>query len=260
MDKEKEKETFYFSHDSNASEDPNILKMRSIYGWLGYGWYWMLVEMMRNQKDFKLNLDGKYTYNAFAMKMQCTEEQAEQYIQDCINEFKLFKFEDGYFWSESLLRRMAKKEEKKQKRIEAAKRGAEKRWLDAIGKQPQSDATTKDGKEKETKGNKKKEKLFPEDSIELQAAEAMFRLIRGINPNFKEPKLQKWAEDFDKILRIDKRNPQELQAIMIWIYQDSFWKTVILSPAKLREQYDTVNTKRLASSAPKPTTFQDPPH
>ena len=106
------KDAYYFSHDSNASQDPKILAMRSVYGWEGYGWYWMLIEMMREQQDYRLDISGKYVFNAFALQMHCTSDAAENFIMDCINEFNLFDTDGTTFWSNSLLRRMSEKDEK----------------------------------------------------------------------------------------------------------------------------------------------------
>lgn len=118
------KDTFYFSHDSNANQDPKILAMRSVYGWEGYGWYWMFIEMLRDQEDYHLNIEGKYAFNAFALQMHCDEEKTQQFINDCINEFKLFESDGKTFWSNSLLRRMEKAEERSKK----ARKSAESRW------------------------------------------------------------------------------------------------------------------------------------
>ena len=57
------KETYYFSHDSNAITDTKILNMRADYGLEGYGLYWAIIEMMRNEEDYQLELD-KNTYRA----------------------------------------------------------------------------------------------------------------------------------------------------------------------------------------------------
>src|SRR5690625_502978 len=104
------KEAYYFSHDSNARQDPKILEMMSVYDTEGYGWYRILVEMMREQSDYTLNMQGKYTYNALAMQMHCTSDACKQFVDDCINEFGLFDSDGKYFWSNSLLRRMALRE------------------------------------------------------------------------------------------------------------------------------------------------------
>jgi hypothetical protein len=118
------KEAFYFSHDCNASNDPKILAMRSVYRGSGYGWYWILIEMMRQQEDYRLSMKGKYVWNALATQLQCEPDEAHSFITDCIDEFDLFATDGEYFWSESLLRRMKIKEEKSDK----ARQSAMKKW------------------------------------------------------------------------------------------------------------------------------------
>ncbi|MBA2943189.1 DUF4373 domain-containing protein [Paenibacillus sp. CGMCC 1.16610] len=118
------KSVSYFSHDSNARQDPKISEMRSVYGAQGYGWYWILIELMREQKDYKLQLSSKYAFNAFASQMGCDSDTAKQFIDDCVREFHLFESDDHSFWSNSLLQRMLEMEEKSVK----AKKSAEARW------------------------------------------------------------------------------------------------------------------------------------
>jgi hypothetical protein len=117
------KDSYYFSHDANARNDPKILAMRSEYGFEGYGWYWAIIEMMREQSNFKLSRD-KWTLTAIAMQTQCDRTKIASFIEDCINEFELFQSDDDYFWSESLLRRMKALEKKR----EQAKKAANARW------------------------------------------------------------------------------------------------------------------------------------
>lgn len=130
------KEAFYFPHDSNARSDPKIMQMLSVYKSEGYGWYWMLIEMMREQENYKLPIKGKYTINAYAKELDADAKLLQDFINDCISEFTcngegLFCHDDNYLWSESLLRRMKIKEEKQ----EAARRAAFIRW----DKMPKSD-------------------------------------------------------------------------------------------------------------------------
>lgn len=49
----------------------------------------------------------------------------------------------------------------------------------------------------------------------------------------------------EAILRLDKRNADELRQVIIFAQGDKFWRTDILSPDKLRKQYDQLNAKRL---------------
>lgn len=128
------KEAYYFSHDSNARHDPKILEMRSVYGAEGYGWYWIIIEMLREQSDYKIKLT-KYVWNALAMQMQCSADAAHKFVSDCINEFKLFESDGEYFWSNSLIRRMKSRDE----RSEKARKAAQARWQKANNDKGSSD-------------------------------------------------------------------------------------------------------------------------
>lgn len=52
MPKTNEKDAYFFSHDCNARNDPKILALRSVYGAEGYGVYFMLVEILREQPEY----------------------------------------------------------------------------------------------------------------------------------------------------------------------------------------------------------------
>ena len=105
------KETFYFSHDSNAITDTKILNMRADYGMEGYGLFWAIVEMLRNEADYMLTID-KNTYRAIKT-LTNTNIDIEKFIKDCIEDYKLFEQNDGKFYSKSLLNRMCEYERKK---------------------------------------------------------------------------------------------------------------------------------------------------
>ncbi len=110
------KEAYYFSHDSNAKDDPKILQLRMELGWEGYGLFWALIELLRNESDYRMR--RHYKSIAFALQTQ------EDTIKKLINDFDLFVIDEQHFWSESLLKRMELKEERSEKARESAK----KRW------------------------------------------------------------------------------------------------------------------------------------
>lgn len=202
------KEAYYFSHDSNARHDPKIKVMRSVYRVEGYGWFWLLVEMMREADGYKLEMQGKYIWNAYALEMECTPEKAKEFIHDCIHEFGLFKTDEDYFWSESLLRRMHKREEVSQKRAAAAAAKWEKARAnaeyDANAMQMHSneDAIAVDNDAlKESKGKEIK-KLYG-DHVLLTDSEHM-RLVS----EFGETDTQYWI---DKINDWFIQNPKRLK-------------------------------------------------
>lgn len=130
MPKTNEKDAYFFSHDCNARNDPKILALRSVYGAEGYGVYFMLVEILREQPEYKLAVN-KYIWSTLAMQMQMQAEKLQEIITDCCTEFtdgekgEPLLINDGkYLYSASLLRRMGKVEDVSRIRSAAAR----KRW------------------------------------------------------------------------------------------------------------------------------------
>jgi hypothetical protein len=48
----------------------------------------------------------------------------------------------------------------------------------------------------------------------------------------------KWQSDMDKLNRIDERSWEQITKAIEWCQADDFWRGNIMSPAKLRKQYD----------------------
>lgn len=86
--------------------------------------------------------------------------------------------------------------------------------------------------------NNDNKNIYCPNSNEFRLASYLFNFIKRNNPKAKEPNLQKWSKQFDYILRIDKRDIEEAKSVIKWCQNDDFWCTNILSPDKLRKQYD----------------------
>src|SRR5699024_2349632 len=72
----------------------------------------------------------------------------------------------------------------------------------------------------------------------LKLAELLYKQIQNNSPNYPEPDLEKWANEFRLMMERDKRDGKEIQDLIIKTQSDNFWKKNILSPGKLRKQYD----------------------
>lgn len=48
----------------------------------------------------------------------------------------------------------------------------------------------------------------------------------------------KWISEMEKLIRLDNRTPQQVENCIKWSQSHGFWRTVILSPNKLRTKYD----------------------
>lgn len=79
----------------------------------------------------------------------------------------------------------------------------------------------------------------------------LFKLIKRNNPQAKEPNFNQWAKDMDYIIRIDKRSYRNIVRVIHWSQHDQFWKTNILSPEKLRKQFDQLIMKIPLRASPK---------
>ncbi|MFH1640341.1 MAG: hypothetical protein ABIA66_00075 [Candidatus Omnitrophota bacterium] len=71
----------------------------------------------------------------------------------------------------------------------------------------------------------------------------LLQLLLDRKPDLKRPDLQKWANSFDLMIRIDHRDPDRIAQVIEWSQKDPFWKNNILSPDKLRKQFDNLELK-----------------
>ncbi|MGF1919251.1 DnaD domain protein [Enterococcus faecalis] len=176
----------YFPHDSNARNSDKLIPVRMKYGAEGYGIYFMILERLREEKNYMSIRD----YNTLAFDLRVDTSKIKAIVED----FGLFTFtEDGEcFYSEGFNKRMEYKDAKSKKRSEAGKKGAAKRWqqnskaiampLDenSIAKNANAIAKEKNSKErkvKESKVNKSKvnkKESAKENSVSLSSNESDF--------------------------------------------------------------------------------------
>lgn len=115
---------------------------------------------------------------------------------------------------------------------------------------PTQSATLTPSITKLNKTKTKQNKIYTPDSQEYILSQYLFKKMLENNPTVKEPDLNKWAINMDKLLRLDNRPSCEVMEVIDFCQSDTFWKSNILSVAKLREKYDQLNIKRKSS---KPT-------
>jgi len=115
--------------------------------------------------------------------------------------------------------------------------------------------TNKNGKNEENDNkNNTSSKVFADESQELLLAQKLKTLILSNNPKARVPDdLQKWAYEIDKMMRLDKRTPKEIESVIEFSQTDSFWMANILSAATLRKQFDKLylQSKRQRNMKPK---------
>ena len=121
MSANEKKETCYFSHDANAKDDFKVMLLIEELGLEGYGIFWVLIETLREQQNYKYPLK---LLSVLARKYNTTLAKLEVVVRN----YNLFVIEDDcFFYSSSLNRRMQKMEEAIEQRVIAGKISAAKR-------------------------------------------------------------------------------------------------------------------------------------
>ncbi|MGE2433583.1 hypothetical protein ACME8T_07425 [Morganella morganii] len=88
---------------------------------------------------------------------------------------------------------------------------------------------------------------------DLKAAQWIFQLITRISPSAKKPNWSGWANDVRLMREQDNRTHSDICQMFKFANQDSFWKSNILSPAKLREKWTQLEAKRNTQGQGKPS-------
>jgi hypothetical protein len=138
------KETFYFSHDYNARTDRKLVNVIMKHGMTGIGTYWCLIEMLYEEGGY---LPLEYERITFELRTEINV------IQDVIDNFELFKNDGVKFWSNAVLERLKKRQDKSVK----ARESINQRW----GKYERNTNVIQSNKKrntiKESKGKENKE-------------------------------------------------------------------------------------------------------
>ena len=116
------KDAFYFKHDSNAKDDPKCVLLIEQLGMEGYGLFWALVEVLRDQPDYTCPIK---LLPALARRYNTSIE----IIEDVVRGYDLFTVEGDVFFSQSLINRMAPLEQRKEQARIAGLKSAERRRL-----------------------------------------------------------------------------------------------------------------------------------
>lgn len=119
-----DKDTYWFKHDLEPTSDPKIQALISVYGAVGYGLYWRIVEMLHSDNNHCIPLK-KYIYIAIAKQMLQTVDFIEKFIPDCVSDFELFYIDNEQLMCKRVFKNIEKRQQIKEKRREAGRKGGE---------------------------------------------------------------------------------------------------------------------------------------
>lgn len=186
----------FFSHDMNARHDPKISAMRGVFGAKGYGWFWILVEIMAESDGYQLDCKSKYTFGAYAMQMQCSADEAQEFVNACVNEFDLFESDGEYFWSNSLRKRMQYRDSVSEKRAAAAEARWEKQRKNANASKDDANAEQLNNKTMQNDANETKQNETLKHIVDSDECDRCFDEFWKAYPkrDGKAPALKKWKK------------------------------------------------------------------
>lgn len=169
------KDTYYFSHDYNASNDEKVLLLRTDLGMEGYGIYWYLVESLANSGG---HLPIK-VIPLLSTQMGSTIPKVKAVIKN----YNLFQIIDGQFFSDRLLHHLGLRKALS----DAGRIGANNRWANGVAIRDANgvairDANAKEIKGKESKGNETKgNELFTISDTSIEKARMMYASVKLVN-------------------------------------------------------------------------------
>lgn len=98
---------------------------------------------------------------------------------------------------------------------------------------------------------KPKRSKFKYSDDDFRFAEEMFIRIQVVIPTAKKPNFENWANTIRLMRESDNRDHKTMWAVFTWANKDSFWCSNILSPDKLRKQFDKLQVKRNETNQPR---------
>ena len=113
------------------------------------------------------------------------------------------------------------------------------------------ESESKANQEPRTK-NHKPIKATPKNKFsddDMVTAEYFYSSILKVQPDYKKPNLNRWANTVRLMRERDNRTLSDICAVWTFARQDVFWQQNILSAEKLREKYDQLKAKMRAPHA-----------
>lgn len=103
------------------------------------------------------------------------------------------------------------------------------------------DSSSRDASE----ASPKRKKAYTD--ADRQTAVWMAELLRKSNPEGRKKsaaEIDTWANDIRLIRERDGKSDSDIRSLFRWANEDEFWSANILSPGKLRKQWDSLTAKR----------------
>ena len=232
----------YFSHDANASQGKTLTILENNYGIGGYAAWFKLLEVLSTVDNHVFRCRNSEDKEYLAARLKLKTKELDSILNKMADLEAIDKdlWQHGIIWSEKFVLRLKDVYDNRRQPLPT---------------RPSNDITTPDlqtetpllqtetplssventqSKLKDTKVNN----TLPQKATEL--AILLKKLILTNNPKalLKENVLTNWGKTFDLMLTKDKRDSQDIDAVIRWSQDDDFEKANVLSADKIRSRFD----------------------
>lgn len=125
------------------------------------------------------------------------------------------------------------------------------------GRKQQADINKNEKNEKKKTSSRKRSPTYSEDDTYFRMAQHFHEKVSAVaeeaelNHLIIKADLQKWADEFRKLVELDKVEDKHLiRDVMDWVTTDSFWKTNCLSAKKFRDKFPEFALKARSQQQP----------
>lgn len=173
----------YFPHKAGARNDPKLVKVFLKFGYHGLGVYWSLMEILREQPEYKYpSGDVDALAHSLSLDMSELSELLALFVR-----VDLIKKDDGFYYSSGLLDNMKRVAEKSEKARQSVRSRWEKNKRSKYERNTNVSQTYNERNTNDIQVNKSKVKpfkgvlsLLPNDYVPTPAAEASGHALEGL--------------------------------------------------------------------------------
>lgn len=201
------KDAYWFKHDSNAKDDPKCVLLIEQLGLEGFGIYWVLIEILREQPDYHYPL-------ALIPSIARRYNTSTQKVEAVVKGYQLFQSNDEeFFFSPSLLQRMEQYDDKR----EMARIAARKRW-NRVKELPEKCERNADALPTHSERNARREEKRREDKsiYSQQVADRWNEIVKSL------PKVVKVTENRKRAIKSKDADLSEFENVFRKVEESDF--------------------------------------
>lgn len=230
-----QKDAYYFPHFSNARHDRKVRRVTKELGIEGYGIYFMILEVLRDEVDFRYPMED---IDLLADEFGTSDQK----ITVVVSNYQLFEVDaNSMFYSPKLIDYMQPYLKMKEQRRLAGIASGEKRRKNSNNERPFNGCST--GAERN--GNENEQSKVKESKVNNSSYYPIACRLRDVSllrrkRTITEKTLQGWANTFRLMAERDGVNITSLWSSLDWYekhWADDF-VPVIESAKAMREKYD----------------------